>query len=143
MTNQYEDIIAGDVANPHEISTTFDAIGGLGETKRALQEIILPLLRPELFASGNLLKPVKGCMLYGPPGTGKTLLAKALAKECQACFINVRTSTLQSKWFGDANKLVAAVFSLGGSSSRASSSSTRWTRSWARARTASTRRTRA
>ena len=112
-TNQYEDIIAGDVANPHEISTTFDAIGGLGETKRALQEIvILPLLRPELFASGNLLKPVKGCMLYGPPGTGKTLLAKALAKECRACFINVRTSTLQSKWFGDANKLVAAVFSL-------------------------------
>ena len=113
VTNQYEDIIAGDVANPHEITTTFDQIGGLGETKRALQEIvILPLLRPELFASGNLLRPVKGCMLYGPPGTGKTLLAKALAKECRACFINVRCSTLQSKWFGDANKLVAAVFSL-------------------------------
>ena len=113
VTNQYEDIIACDVANPMEISTTFDSIGGLGETKRALQEIvILPLLRPELFAGGNLLRPVKGCMLYGPPGTGKTLLAKALAKECRACFINVRTSTLQSKWFGDANKLVAAVFSL-------------------------------
>ena len=81
-TNQYEDIIAGDVANPHEISTTFDAIGGLGETKRALQEIvILPLLRPELFASGNLLKPVKGCMLYGPPGTGKTSTILAVARE--------------------------------------------------------------
>ena len=113
VTNQYEDIIACDVANPLEITTTFDQIGGLGETKRALQElVILPLLRPELFASGNLLRPVKGCMLYGPPGTGKTLLAKALAKECRACFINVRCSTLQSKWFGDANKLVAAVFSL-------------------------------
>jgi len=113
VTNEYEDIIACDVANPKEIFTTFDSIGGLVETKRALQEIvILPLLRPELFAGGNLLRPVKGCMLYGPPGTGKTLLAKALAKECSACFINVRTSTLQSKWFGDANKLVAAVFSL-------------------------------
>ena len=86
VTNQYEDIIACDVANPMEISTTFDSIGGLGETKRALQEIvILPLLRPELFAGGNLLRPVKGCMLYGPPGTGKTLLAKALAKECRVC----------------------------------------------------------
>lgn len=53
-TNAYEDIIAGDVANPAEISTTFDSIGGLGETKQALQEIvILPLLRPELFASGE------------------------------------------------------------------------------------------
>ena len=113
VTTPYEDMIATDVANPNAISTTFDEIGGLGETKRALQEIvILPLLRPELFSGGSLLKPVKGCMLYGPPGTGKTLLAKALAKECQACFINVRSSTLQSKWFGDANKLVAAVFSL-------------------------------
>ena len=112
QTNAYEDIIACDVANPHQITTTFDSIGGLGKTKKELYDlVILPLRRPELF-SGNLLKPVKGCMLYGPPGTGKTLLAKALAKECQACFINVRTSTLQSKWFGDANKLVSAVFSL-------------------------------
>jgi ATPase family AAA domain-containing protein 1 len=113
VTNQFEDVIAGDVVNPDSITTTFAQIGGLEETKRALQEIvILPLLRPELFKSGNLLRPVKGCMLYGPPGTGKTMLAKALAKECDACFINVRASTLQSKWFGDANKLVAAVFSL-------------------------------
>ena len=53
-TNAYEDIIAGDVANPSEISTTFDSIGGLGDTKQALHEIvILPLLRPELFAGGK------------------------------------------------------------------------------------------
>ena len=69
VTNQYEDIIACDVANPLEITTTFDQIGGLGETKRALQElVILPLLRPELFASGNLLRPVKGCMLCEQTG---------------------------------------------------------------------------
>lgn len=58
--NAYEDVIACDVANPSEISTTFDSIGGLGETKQALQEIvILPLLRPELFASGEAVGGIK------------------------------------------------------------------------------------
>ena len=40
------------------------------------------------------------------------MLAKALAKESDACFINVRAAALQSKWFGDAQKLVTAVFTL-------------------------------
>ena len=80
-TNVYEDVIAADVANPDHIDVTFNSIGGLQDTKRSLYElVILPLVRPELFARGKLLQPAKGVLLYGPPGTGKTLLAKALAK---------------------------------------------------------------
>ncbi|KAH0452202.1 hypothetical protein IEQ34_019501 [Dendrobium chrysotoxum] len=113
QTNQYEDIIACDVINPDHIEVEFDSIGGLEKIKNALYElVILPLKRPELFSSGKLLTPQKGVLLYGPPGTGKTMLAKALAKESGAVFINVRMSNLMSKWFGDAQKLVTAVFTL-------------------------------
>ncbi|XP_009775966.1 uncharacterized protein LOC107803714 [Nicotiana tabacum] len=113
QTNPYEDVIACDVVNPDHIDVEFDSIGGLESIKQALYElVILPMRRPELFSHGKLLGPQKGVLLYGPPGTGKTMLAKAIAKESGAVFINVRISNLMSKWFGDAQKLVSAVFSL-------------------------------
>ncbi|MFS7929844.1 putative AAA+ ATPase domain, ATPase, AAA-type, core, AAA ATPase, AAA+ lid domain-containing protein [Helianthus anomalus] len=112
-TNPYEDVIACNVINPDHIDVEFNSIGGLEAIKQSLYElVILPLRRPELFSYGKLLAPQKGVLLYGPPGTGKTMLAKAIAKESGAVFINLRISDLMSKWFGDAQKLVAAVFSL-------------------------------
>jgi SpoVK/Ycf46/Vps4 family AAA+-type ATPase len=112
-TTSYEDVISYDVANPDHIDVDFESVGGLDRVKESLIElVILPLRRPELFAHGKLLSPQRGVLLYGPPGTGKTMLAKAIAKESGAVFINLRVSNLMSKWFGDAQKLVAAVFSL-------------------------------
>jgi ATP-dependent 26S proteasome regulatory subunit len=68
---------------------------------------------PHLYAhSSSLLSAPSGVLLYGPPGCGKTMLAKALAHESGACFINLHISTLTEKWYGDSNKLVNAVFSL-------------------------------
>ncbi|KAL8127896.1 hypothetical protein AgCh_014732 [Apium graveolens] len=112
-TNSFEDAIAQDVINPDKIEVEFDSIGGLENIKKSLYElIILPLRRPELFTQGKLLGPQKGVLLYGPPGTGKTMLAKAIAKESGATFINVKLSTIVRKWIGDAEKFVAALFSL-------------------------------
>jgi MoxR-like ATPase len=74
-------------------------IGGLDPIIDQLREsVIYPLCAPQLFESAaGLFAAPKGVLLYGPPGCGKTLLAKALAKESGATFINLHVSTLTDK----------------------------------------------
>lgn len=112
--SQYEQTIAMEVVSPNEIPVTFDDIGGLDAIIEELTEsVIYPLTMPHLYSGhSSLLSAPSGVLLYGPPGCGKTMLAKALARESGACFINLHISTLTEKWYGDSNKLVAAVFSL-------------------------------
>lgn len=75
--------------------------------------MIYPLKYPEVFSSSSsLLGAPKGVLLFGPPGCGKTMLAKALARESGATFINIAASVLTNKWYGESNKLVAGLFSL-------------------------------
>ncbi|PMD23211.1 AAA-domain-containing protein [Hyaloscypha hepaticicola] len=112
--DQYESQIAMEVVAPEDISVGFDDIGGLEDIIEELKEsVIYPLTMPHLYShSSSLLAAPSGVLLYGPPGCGKTMLAKALAHESGACFINLHISTLTEKWYGDSNKLVRAVFSL-------------------------------
>jgi len=108
----HELMIVNDVLDASEISVTLDSVGGLGDQKNALRRKVLhPLEHPEVFST-PLLGASRGILLWGPPGTGKTMLAQALARESRAAFINVRASSLQNKWFGETNKIVAALFSL-------------------------------
>ncbi|KAG2487723.1 hypothetical protein HYH03_013722 [Edaphochlamys debaryana] len=110
--NEYEKVLAQQVVNPEDIEVDEKCMLGLKDIMDDLkQEVMLPLEQPQLFNT-TLLKHPKGVLLYGPPGTGKTMLAKALAKSSNCVFLNLTASSLLSKWLGDANKHVKAVFSL-------------------------------
>jgi len=90
----------------------WDDVAGLDNAKSLLKEaVILPVKYPQLF-TGNR-KPWAGILLYGPPGTGKSYLAKAVATESGAsCFLSVSSSDLVSKFQGESERLVKALFEV-------------------------------
>ncbi|PHT46346.1 Spastin [Capsicum baccatum] len=111
--NEFEKALLADVIPPSDIGVTFDDIGALESVKNTLKQLImLPLQRSELFSKSKLTKPCKGILLFGPPGTGKTMLAKAVATEAGASFINISMSSICSKWSCEGEKCIKAVFSL-------------------------------
>ena len=93
----------------HHKSLDWSDIAGLSDAKQILHEtIVLPALRPDIF--NGLRAPARGILLYGPPGTGKTLLAKVVSSQCKSTFFSISASSLVSKWVGEAEKLVKALF---------------------------------
>jgi len=91
-------------------NVSWDNVGGLSSVKRELREAVeWPLQHPESFKRMGI-RPPKGVLLYGPPGTGKTLLAKAVANESEANFIQIKGPSLLSMWVGKSEEGVRKIF---------------------------------
>uniref|UniRef100_A0A0D3FVH4 AAA+ ATPase domain-containing protein n=1 Tax=Oryza barthii TaxID=65489 RepID=A0A0D3FVH4_9ORYZ len=87
------------------------AIAGLEHAKKCVTEMVIwPLLRPDIFRGCR--SPGRGLLLFGPPGTGKTMIGKAIAGEAKATFFYISASSLTSKWIGEGEKLVRALFGV-------------------------------
>ncbi len=85
-------------------------VGGLDKVQQELKEAVeWPLKYPESFTRLGIKAP-KGILLYGPPGVGKTLLAKAVAKESEANFIQVKGPSLLSMWVGKSEEGIRKIF---------------------------------
>ncbi len=91
-------------------NTKWADIGGVENVKRDLKEAVeWPLKFPNSFTRMGITPP-KGVLLYGPPGTGKTLLAKAVANESEANFIQIKGPSLLSMWVGKSEEGVRKIF---------------------------------
>jgi len=90
---------------------TWDDIAGLEFAKEMVKEIVVwPMLRPDIFT--GLRGPPKGLLLFGPPGTGKTLIGKCIACQSGSTFFSISASSLTSKWVGEGEKMVRALFAV-------------------------------
>ncbi|XP_057306460.1 fidgetin-like protein 1 [Hydractinia symbiolongicarpus] len=95
----------------HGPNVSWEDIAGLEFAKKTIQEIVIwPMLRPDIFT--GLRGPPKGLLLFGPPGTGKTLIGKCIASHSNATFFSISASSLTSKWVGEGEKMVRALFAV-------------------------------
>ncbi|MBI4084295.1 MAG: AAA family ATPase [Candidatus Levybacteria bacterium] len=88
---------------------SFVDIIGQEKAKEELESIVYSLVNPEAFTEEGTYPP-RGVILYGEPGNGKTLLAKAVAHEANATFLNVQLSDIVHPLYGKSEKFIAKLF---------------------------------
>ena len=92
------------------LALSYGDIGGLRrEVARVREMVELPMRSPQVFQHLGI-EPPKGLLMYGPPGCGKTLIARAVARESGAHFINVNGPEIIQKHYGESEELLRDIF---------------------------------
>jgi len=105
------DVVADE--SPYDVQPTgirLSDVGGLQQVKERLNASFLaPLNNPQLRRLyGKSLRG--GLLLYGPPGCGKTFLAKAVAGELQAQFLQVSVADVFDMFIGNTERNIHELF---------------------------------
>ncbi|RKZ20453.1 hypothetical protein DRQ18_06355 [bacterium] len=86
-----------------------DNVAGLEEVKEFIRKRIIAPFEDEELAYKLKLRIGGGILLFGPPGNGKTLIARAIAHEMQAKFVDISPSIIAG-FPGEAEKHLEKLF---------------------------------
>jgi SpoVK/Ycf46/Vps4 family AAA+-type ATPase len=85
-------------------------VGGMEEVKQRLELMLLgPMRNPQLARQFGATMG-GGLLLYGPPGCGKTFLARAVAGELGARFMEISASDVLDMWVGASERNLSGLF---------------------------------
>ncbi|MET8068006.1 ATP-binding protein, partial [Micromonospora sp. NPDC005313] len=96
-------------AGPRSAAVTLDQVGGLSDVVARFREVAVSFRHPAAMARWGARRP-QGILMYGPPGTGKTMLARALANEIGADFVEIRTPEILDKYLGGSERNIKRIF---------------------------------
>lgn len=105
------DVLARSIIIEERPNVSFEDIAGQDKAVEEAKGLAEQINHPEDFAKWGIESP-RGIIFHGPPGTGKTLIAKALANKCEAPFVSIDGADVTSKWYGDTEKKITAVFGI-------------------------------
>ncbi|KAH8900338.1 AAA-domain-containing protein [Thozetella sp. PMI_491] len=112
---EFESQLLDTIVDPTGMDESWDDIEVEPRVKAKLSHMISLSSGDTASTAYGVLKKnlIKGALVYGPPGTGKTHLARVLAKESGILMFLVSAADIESKWHGETEKHIKALFNLG------------------------------
>jgi len=95
--------------NMKKANVSLSSFAGSQEIMEECTEIVSYLKNSTMYENAGAEIP-RGILLEGPPGSGKTLLAKAIASEADANFINIAASEFVEVFVGVGASKIRALF---------------------------------
>lgn len=92
------------------VGSGFEAVAGLDDIKKRLQEDVIDILADKEGARAYGLEIPSGMLLYGPPGCGKTFIAEKFAEQAGYNYRYVKSSDLASTYLHGSQEKIAALF---------------------------------
>jgi AAA+ superfamily predicted ATPase len=100
----------GEVEEDVAPAITFADVGGMDDVKLRLGRAFLqPLKNPDMYRKFGK-RVGGGLVLYGPPGCGKTFIARAVAGEIGARFVNIGLNDVLDMWLGESERKLHEIF---------------------------------